>query len=336
MRCRKFTFMKEMKNMKKLIIGVMAMGIISMLTGCMGTETGAVNASKTTSEDPISEDPTSEDPIPEEPIIEDPISEDPITIDYADYPDDFMIRLLAGQKYILQNKDTAIEFCANSKSKAESDQVLEYGESSADISSAVYYGATEPVLIHYKDNDYVWICEQHQNNNMLHAYVYYVVQNEIHGSDNCGIDIYFDGNILDPNDFVMGETMECFGMVSSEIHYRVGETGVPERIETDDEYYSIEESYTKELLRLDNDIHTWVYEDADAKEYTVTDILAGTTFYRLRIPKDDEFVYAEGILEDGRVFRVIQEEKFDEPSSYMVMRDMDDHKFEYSVVTAAE
>ena len=304
--------------MKRLIIGVISMGIISMLTGCSKPPTGGTDASK-----PISEESTSESQI----------SKDPITIDYAEYPEDFMIKLVAGQKYVLKNGETLIDFCANSISTEKSEQILEYGECKADISGAVYYGETVPVLIHYNDKDYVWICEQSENNDLLSASVYYVTQNNSMGNDSCILNIKMGDDILDPNDFTITNMANCFGTVMYESHYRVGNTGKPEEIETDDKYYGIEESYMKEQLRLDNDIHTWVYANADTQGHSVQDIPAGTTFYRLRIPKDEEYCFSEGILEDGRVFRIIEEEKFSEPSSYWVTVDMDGHKFGYSVVS---
>ena len=288
--------------MKKLIMGVMVMSILSIQTGCRISD----------------------------------ISENPITIDYADYSDDFMIHLAAGQKYILKNGETLLEFCAKSTDQKEENQILKYGEYQTDISNAVHYKQTEPVLIHINDNDYIWLCDQTESKTMLKATGYYVSQYDSLSKENYSINIKIDDNILDPNDFVMTEVMDCFGMVFSEIHYRIGEYGKPEVIESDDKCYSINEADAKEILCLDSDIHTWVYADADTEEYTVENIPAGTTFNRLRIPKDEEYSYAEGILEDGRVFRVIEEEKFSEPTSYVVMLDMDGHQFEYSVVASEE
>lgn len=40
-------------------------------------------------------------------------SKQAITIDYSDYPDNFMIQLLPGQKYTLKQGDSTTEFCAN-------------------------------------------------------------------------------------------------------------------------------------------------------------------------------------------------------------------------------
>ncbi len=258
-----------------------------------------------------------------------------LMINYADYPDNFMLRLEAGQKYILKNGESLRDFCAESTVAEKSNRILQYGEYVIDISGAVHYGYTEPVLIHYNDKDYVWICN-HNNNNLPGAYVYRVTDNGLSGGDNCIINISGFDRVLDPNDYEAACVKECFGIALSRVRYRVGETGKPEEIETCDRFYGIEEHYRKQLFRLDTDIHTWVYANAEAEACTEADIPAGTGFHRFRIPRASEHGYVDGILEDGRVFRVIEVKRFSEPNSYYEMRDMNNHKFTYSVVKDGE
>lgn len=70
----------------------------------------------------------------------------------------------------------------------------------------------------------------------------------------------------------------------------------------------------------------------DASKSSVTKLPAGTTFRRLRIPQNAEYQYVEGILDDGRVMRVIEEYWFSEPTAYQAMLDKDANQFGYSVV----
>ena len=102
-------------------------------------------------------------------------------------------------------------------------------------------------------------------------------------------------------------------------------------VEIDDKFYYINAPYSEQVLCLDNDINTWVYPNKDATESSVEIIPAGTTFRRFRIPKNAEYNFVEGILEDGRVFRVVEEYWFSEPTAYQAMMDKDKKQFNYSV-----
>lgn len=283
--------------MKKLIIGVLAVGIISMLVGC---------------------------------------NNEPITIDYADYPENFMIQLMPGQKYTLINGDTSKEFCANTKGVSENNRKMTFGDIETDISTDVYYKKTEPVLIHCNDMDYIWICEESEYGDILSASFFYVTEYNSLCRDNGIVNVKIGDEILDPNDFMSSKALDCFGFAATKVHCRINEEGKPEEIQTDDEYYIIKAPYTEDKMCLEDDIHTWVYADANSKTSSVEIIPAGTTFYRLRVPKNEEYSYVEGILEDGRVFRVIEEYKFSEPSSYQVMMDKDGKQFDYSYIGSSE
>lgn len=94
----------------------------------------------------------------------------------------------------------------------------------------------------------------------------------------------------------------------------------------------IRSPYSDEVLCLDNDINTWVYADENAKNSSVQKVPAGTTFRRLRVPKKAEYQYVDGILEDGRVMRVVEEYWFSEPTAYQAMMDKDANQFDYHVV----
>ena len=290
--------------MKKLIIGVLIVGIISMLMGCNNEQIKSDN--------------------------------EKITIDYADYPEDFMIQLKPGQKYTLKNGDTSKEFCADTKGASERSMKMKYGDIEADLSSDVYYQKTEPVLIHCNDKDYIWICEESEYGDILSASFYYVTEYNSLSRDNGIVNTKIGDEVLDPNDFVMSKVIDCFGFAATKVPCRINEQGKPEEIQTDDEYYIINAPYTEDKMRLEDDIHTWVYADADSKSSSVEIIPAGTFFYRLRVPKNEEYGYVEGILEDGRVFRVVEEYKFSEPSSYQVMRDKEGKQFDYSYIDSDE
>ncbi len=291
--------------MKKFIIGVLTMGIISMLMGCNGNLAGT-DGTKVTKET--------------------------VTIDYAEYPENFMIQLAAGQKYALKNGDTTTEFCAKTNEKIKSRQIMTFGNHEVDLSNTVYYRNTEPVLIHYNGKDYVWICEKSESGGLIGASFYYFIDDNSRGSDSGSINLRIGSEVLDPDDFVMEKCVDCFGLALTEAHYRINEKGKPEEIPSDDAYYYIESPDTEDKLRLEDDIHTWVYADAGAQTPTVEDLPAGTMFHRLRVPKDEEYSYVEGILDDGRVFRVVEEYWFSEPTSVQVMMDKDGKQFSYSFV----
>ena len=284
--------------MKKLILGVLIMGVISMLSGCKNN----------------------------------PVNE--ITIDYANYPENFMIQLRANQKYVLKNGDTLTDFCANTSGLIKSSQKMIFGELEADLSSDVYYRQTEPVLIHCNDKDYIWICEESEYGDILSASFYYVTEYNSLSHDNGIVNTKIGDEILNPDDFLMDKSIDCFGAVTTKVHYRIDEKGKPEEIQTDDEYYYIDPPYTQDELCLDDDIHTWVYSNEDSKTSSVENIPAGTTFHRFRVPRNEQYSYVEGLLDDGRVFRVIEEYWFSEPSAYQAMMDKDSNQFSYHFVNA--
>ena len=255
-----------------------------------------------------------------------------ITVDYSEYPENFMIKLLEGQRYLFKYGDSITEFIAKTKGPNKNFGKLTYGDYEVNLDSCVYYNKTEPILIHFNGKDYIWICEEGSDGNLISASFYGFLPNNSVVSDNGIIHINIGDKILDPSDFTMLKSVDCFGAANTKIHYRINETGKPEEIQTQEEFYYIETPDSKELLRLENDIHTWVFDDANSDIPAIETLSAGTLFYRLRIPKNEESGYTDGILEDNRVFRVIEEYKFSEPVSYQVMKDMDGKKFSYSFV----
>ena len=166
----------------------------------------------------------------------------------------------------------------------------------------------------------------------ISASFFYPTEYNSFGSDNGNVNLAIGDEILDPADFIMTKSVNCFGSSTSTVHYYVNDQGKPEELSTDDEYYYIDEPYTEEVLSLDDDIKAWVYKDMDASKSSVTKLPAGTTFRRLRIPQNAEYQYVEGILDDGRVMRVIEEYWFSEPTAYQAMLDKDANQFGYSVV----
>ena len=301
--------------MKRVLIGVMTVGLFALLMGCNNkSDEQTKDADAVVAKQEYTR-----------------IIRNGNTIDYADYPDNFMIRLEAGQEYVLQEGDKSINFCAQTK-EDKSKVFLRYGEHIEDLSSEVYFRRTEPILIRCNGHDYIWICEENDDGTLIGAACYYITEYNSMGCDSITIDMKLGEEVPDPTDFVMSEAVNCFGPATTSVHYRIDECGKPEELANDDEYYYIEAPYKDELLRLENDIHTWVYADAEAKKSSVTDIPAGTTFRRLRVPKDSENNYVEGILDDGRVIRVVEEYWFSEPTAYQAMMDKDKNQFKYTVV----
>lgn len=309
--------------MKKFLTGVIAMGIISILTGC--TRTAPINPQESVKSTKESAEVTKS-------VSHRTKSKDPVTIDYADYPENFMIQLIADQEYVLKNNDSSVNFSATTHALLKSNQILKYADLTSDLSRTVYYRKTEPVLIHYNNKDYIWICEESKDGQLISASFFYPTEYNSFGSDNGNVNLAIGDEILDPADFIMTKSVNCFGSSTSTVHYYVNDQGKPEELSTDDEYYYIDEPYTEEVLSLDDDIKAWVYKDMDASKSSVTKLPAGTTFRRLRIPQNAEYQYVEGILDDGRVMRVIEEYWFSEPTAYQAMLDKDANQFGYSVV----
>ncbi len=311
--------------MKRFFKGILLVGMFCVLIGC-GDGSGNGTNGNTSGETEVKTSP----------MTHREKSNGTIIIDYAEYPENFMIQLLAGQEYSLKNGDTTTAFCANTKGLFKSSQTMTFGKFEADLSSCVYYRQKEPVLIHYNGNDYIWICEESKSGELIAASVYYVTPYDSLGSDTGIINVKIGDTILDPNKFAMSKSVKCFGSSMAKVCYKIDEKGKPEEIQTDDEYYYIEHPYIDEKLCLKNDIHTWVYADADSKKSSVETIPAGTTFYRLRVPKNEEYSYVEGLLEDGRVFRVVEEYWFSEPTAYQAMMDKDGNQFDYCSVDSDE
>lgn len=276
--------------MRKFVTGVLIMGIVSLISGCGAGTT---------------------------------------TIDYADYPENFMIQLKADQNYVLKNGENLTDFSAMTHSVVKWKQVLTYGDLKYDLSHAVYYRKTEPVLIHYNDKDYIWICEENSEGKIDGVSFFYLTEYHSFGSDNGTVSLKIGDEILDPSDFVMDKSVNCFGSATTKVHYRINEQGKPEELASDAEFYYIDAPYSEETFYLGDDINTWVYADADSKESTVEVVPQGTCFKRFRIPKNAEYKYVEGILEDGRVIRVIEEYWFSEPTAYQAMMDKDAKQFNY-------
>lgn len=277
--------------MKKAILGVLTMGIIAMLTGC---------------------------------------GKEAVTVDYADYPENFMIKLEANQNYILKDGDSCTDFSLKTRALFKSHKKMIYGDLSREISRDIYYRKDEPVLVHYHDNDYLWICEISESGTILSASYLYVNDYHSFGGDNGQLNLTIADSVLDPADFVMEKYINCFGDVTVKVHYHLNEEGKPEETPTNDKFYMLEAPYTEEVLCLDEDINTWVYADKDATESTVEVLPAGTSFRRFRVPINEEYSYVEGILDDGRIMRVIEEYWFSEPSAYQAMIDKDAKQFSYS------
>lgn len=255
-----------------------------------------------------------------------------VTIDYADYPENFMIRLEPDQKYVLKNGDITTDFSAMTHAWPKSRQKLTFGTLTRDLSRDVYYRQTEPILIHYNEKDYIWICEEISDNTFVNASFLYQTQYNSLGSDNGSINLVLDSDITDPSDFVMNKYINCFGDAFTSAHYLVNEKGKPEEIPSGDEFYYVDEPYTEEVLQLDEDINTWVFADESATDSTVEVLPAGTTFRRFRVPKNEEYSYVEGIMDDGRIIRVVEEYWFSEPTAYQAMMDKDAKQFSYSSV----
>ena len=252
-----------------------------------------------------------------------------ITIDYAAYPQHFMMRLISDRKYLLKNDDTSSVFFANTKNPINDRYIMHFGNFDVDISSDVYYRKTIPVLIRYNNKNYIWICEESADGKLIAASFYYITQYDSVGSDTGSVNFTISDEILNPADFVMLNNVNCFGPALAKAHYKINEVGKPEEISNDEKNYYIEAPFSEELLTLKNDIRTGIYANSSSKIAFVKKLPAGTKFCRFRVPKNSKYNFAEGILEDGRVFRVIEEYWFSEPEAYHAMLDKTGKRFEY-------
>lgn len=257
-------------------------------------------------------------------------SKETVTLDYANYPENFMIMLKPDTNYVLKNGAEESTFCATTHAVLKSNQILTYNDKTLDLSSAVYYRKTEPVLVHMDGKDYFWICEQTKEGRLIAATFIYSNMLGYLASDNGMLNMTMGDAVLDPKDFMMEANINCFGNVTCCAHYFVNENAKPERIDSGDLYDYVSDYFVSEKLVLDEDINTWVYESKDATESTIEVVPAGTVFTRLRVPNNAEYSYVEALLEDGRVMRVVEEYWFSEPSAYQAMMDYDKKQFTYS------
>jgi len=255
-----------------------------------------------------------------------------IIIDYAEYPENFMIQLESDTEYLLVDGDTQTKMSATMKAKNVKKQVLVWGDASTSLEFPVNYGYSEPVLIHYNNTDYIWIGKKNNEGELYNQYVYYKNEQGEIKSGNSEIKITISDNVLDPADFVLIGYIDCFGHVLKDVHYTINEEGKPVEIENEDSFDYVASSYTQQWFELDEDINTWVYKDENATEYTIETLPQGTKFRRFRVPKNEEYSYSEALLEDGRVMRVVEEYWFSEPEDYQAIMDYDGEQFAYHEV----
>lgn len=254
-------------------------------------------------------------------------------IDYADYPENFMIQLQPDTDYILKNGEEEIKFSVNTHAFLKSRQIMVYGEKEYDISSAVYYRKSEPVLIRNNGKTYIWICETLKDGTLTDTAFYAENAYGSFNQDNGYVYMKIGDKVLDPVKFAMNTNISCFGDAQSVDYYTINEDyGKPVELEEDKPYYYVIPPYSEEKLRLEDDINAWVYSDTETKKAKVLKLPAGTEFKRYRVPIGERYSFVDGILDDGRVFRVVEEYWFSEPEAYQAMMDADKEQFSYSVV----
>lgn len=256
-----------------------------------------------------------------------------LLIDYADYPENFMIRLASDTEYILKDGENEVPFSAMTHALMKSGQIMTWGDLTADLSSAVYYRKTEPVLIHLDGIDYIWICEESTPGRLSSVSYYAKNQYGSFNQDNGSVSLGLLNEVLDPSCFAMDRVIDCFGTCCANINYTIeGSYGKPVEIETNDEFYMVSPEYTGYKFYLEDDIKAWVFSDTEAEKPKVTTIPSGTEFRRLRVPINAEYDYVDALLDDGRVMRVIEEYWFSEPTAYQAMLDVDGKQFRYNLV----
>ena len=290
------------------------MSIFSFLTGCGQGGT-------------IQEAPKNEEKVVTAKAVENGV------IDYADYPENFMIQLQPDTDYILKNGEEEIKFSVNTHALLKSRQVMVYGEKEYDISSAVYYRKSEPVLLRYNGKTFIWICEMSKDGNLSSTTFFAENDYGSFNQDNGNVNLKIGDQILDPARFAMNSNISCFGDAQSADYYTITENyGKPEKLDEGEEYYYVIPPYSEERLRLEDDINAWVYSDTKTQKAKVLKLPAGTEFKRYRVPIGERYSFVDGILDDGRVFRVVEEYWFSEPEAYQAMMDADKEQFSYSVV----
>ncbi len=252
----------------------------------------------------------------------------PIVFDYASQPEEFVVKLKANQKYTIVRVKDRFPFSLTLKN----DLVFDNGTShliwnKIDREARMLRAKERvPYLIRSNGKDYLYIYGDRAGDL---NFIELSDTNSVKGADNAKL--HFFEEPKDPKNLPVRIGINVLGPAAAELRYHVGKLGKPTPNEDPEGYRYCTAAYRKEKLVTTKDARVMIFANPDAAEGKEETLPAGSVFTRLRT---SGHLYTDLLLEDGRVFRVMERYLFSEPHSIMDVTDFADKPFEYRILDA--
>ncbi len=247
----------------------------------------------------------------------------PVVFDYASQPEEFVVKLKANQKYTIVKGRDRFPFSLTLKT----DLVFDNGTShliwnKIDREARMLRAKERvPYLIHTNGKDYLYIYGDRVGDL---NFIELSDTNSVKGVDNTQLHFYDEPK--DPKNLPVRIGISVLGPAAAELRYHVGKLGKPTPNEDPEGYRYCSAADRKEKLVTTKDARVLIFVNADATEGKEETLPSGSVFTRLRTSRH---LYTDLLLEDGRVFRVMERYLFSEPHSIMEVTDFANKPFEY-------
>lgn len=252
----------------------------------------------------------------------------PVVFDYASQPEEFVVKLKPNQKYTIVKGKDRFPFSLTLKN----DLVFDNGTShliwnKIDREARMLRAKERvPYLIHTDGKDFLYIYGDRVGDL---NFIELSDTNSVRGADNA--QLHFFEEPKDPKNLPVRIGINVLGPAAAELRYHVGKLGKPTPNEDPEGYRYCTAADRKEKLVTTKDARVLVFANADAAEGKEETLPSGSVFTRLRTSKR---LYTDLLLEDGRVFRVMERYLFSEPRSIMEVTDFANEPFEYRSLDA--
>lgn len=252
----------------------------------------------------------------------------PVVFDYASQPEEFVVKLKPNQKYTIVKGKDRFPFSLTLKN----DLVFDNGTShliwnKIDREARMLRAKERvPYLIHADGKDFLYIYGDRVGDL---NFIELSDTNSVRGADNA--QLHFFEEPKDPKNLPVRIGINVLGPAAAELRYHVGKLGKPTPNEDPEGYRYCTAADRKEKLVTTKDVRVLVFANADAAEGKEETLPSGSVFTRLRTSKR---LYTDLLLEDGRVFRVMERYLFSEPRSIMEVTDFANKPFEYRSLDA--
>lgn len=252
----------------------------------------------------------------------------PVVFDYASQPEEFVVKLKPNQKYTIVKGKDRFPFSLTLKN----DLVFDNGTShliwnKIDREARMLRAKERvPYLIHTDGKDFLYIYGDRVGDL---NFIELSDTNSVRGADNA--QLHFFEEPKDPKKLPVRIGINVLGPAAAELRYHVGKLGKPTPNEDPEGYRYCTAADRKEKLVTTKDVRVLVFANADAAEGKEETLPSGSVFTRLRTSKQ---LYTDLLLEDGRVFRVMERYLFSEPRSIMEVTDFANEPFEYRSLDA--